>query len=155
MNKTTSYKLIKEALWILLSIILSLLIVLPIISVIRNDFILYILVYLFLAINYFRSVLFLRKSIFLQAIGMRIAFFVINIPLFFGIIIQLQEFLYLFDHYDISQFMRPGVYVDGDRALSAYETFRQILIASGVSSLMLIFIMQLRLASFIFKYFRS
>lgn len=154
MKKTTAFRIFSEILWIVLSAGITLVICWPMLQTIQNEFLYPVMLYVFLALNYFRGILFIKRSIYLQNIVMRILFFIVNIPLFFAIVIQLQDFLYLFDHFDVSQFLRDYQNIDSESALKAYNSFRSILIASAVSTLLLIFVMQIRLIQFILKYFR-
>lgn len=154
MKKTIGLHLFIELLWLILAIIAALIVNHKLFYTIKEEFLYPLLAYSFLAFTYFRIALFTKENIFLKHIVARFLLFMINIPLFFGIIIQLQDFFYLFDHYNIEQFLIPGILNGGDDTLSIYHHFRGILIASAVSSLILILILEFKLARYILNYFR-
>ncbi|MEX0810651.1 MAG: hypothetical protein WD048_00455 [Chitinophagales bacterium] len=154
MKKPLFLRLLIEFLWLLFALILALVFCYVLLGAVKNEFLLPLIFYNFLAITYFRMILFTEENLLIKNIVVRILFFMLNIPLFFAIIIQLQDFFYLFDHYDINQFLRTDIVLDGDAALEVYQNFRTILIASAVSSLMLILILEFQLAKYILKYFK-
>lgn len=151
-NKTIEWFF--EFLWVIFAGIASLLICYKLLFTIRREFIIPILAFCFLSLTYFRIILYTKENPFIKHIVLRILFFVINIPLFFAIIIKLQDFFYLFDHFNIEQFIDPLAKISAEEGLKLYHTFRAVLIASAVSSLLLIFTLELKLARYIFKHFR-
>ena len=154
MKKTKSLEWLFELLWIIFAAIASIVLCYSLLDTVKREFLLPVLSFCFLSLTYFRIILFTKENPFIKNIVLRILFFVVNIPLFFAIIIKLQDFFYLFDHYNIEQFLDPNASILAEEGLRIYHTFRAILIASAVSSLLLILILEFKIARYVFKYFK-
>lgn len=154
MKKTKALEWLFEVLWLIFAAIASLVLCYSLLESIKREFLTPVLAFCFLSLTYFRIILFTNENPFIKNIVLRILFFVVNIPLFFAIIIKLQDFFYLFDHYDIEQFLNSNVSILAEEGLEIYYNFRAVLIASAVSTLLLILILEFKIASYIFRYFR-
>lgn len=154
MKKIKGVEWFFEFLWLIFAALASYLICYSMVSVIKPEYLIPVLLFCFLSLSYFRIILFTKENPYIKHIVLRILFFIVNVPLFFTIVIYLQDFYYLFDHFNIEQFMLPDLTIMAEEGLEIYKTFRTVLVASAVSSLLLILILEFKLVQYILLYFR-
>jgi hypothetical protein len=143
--------IIYELCWFAFASAAAYLLVLPVMSRISQEFLLYLLGSSFLVFTYFRFTAFLMRSVLLESVWIKMLFFIGNVPLFFLMLNLYFTFGRAFDDYNYTlaaglfQHIKSGTELDDLMYIKKLVTF------CGVASLMVIIVFELRIVHSIFK----
>lgn len=152
MKNTVVLKLLFELLWFIFAGIAAYLLILPIKHEISQPFFVYLASMLFLIVTYFRFIAFLTHSIFMDSVWVKIALFVLNIPLFFWALNQYFTFNAVFDEYNYTLPATIFQHIKSGTEVNDLMYIKQLTIFSGIIAMMLIIVLELRIVQAMFRY---
>ena len=140
-----------EILWFAFAAVASYLLILPVKNEISISFSRYLMCSMFLVFTYFRFTTFMMRSVLLESVWVKIGLLILNIPLFFFVLNQYFNYIDVFDDYNYTlaanlfQHIRSGTEVDDLMYIKKLTVF------SGIASMLMIFLFELRIVYSIFK----
>ncbi len=141
-----------ELLWAVLIIGLIIITIIPIYSFTDISVQLYIAMFIALGVSFFKLIVFLRQLPYMKSFWVKMTFLVLNIPLFFFI---LKSYNWLTNEIELYTYSGlphgASVFKEG----MGYDTFRylnSLILMSGIAALIMIGVLQFRIAFTVFKY---
>ena len=144
-------ELFYELLWFSFAAVLSFLLVLPVKEVISTAFFQYLIAALFLVFTYFRFIAFMMRSVILDSIWVKLAFFVLNIPLFFLAMDQYYLYGKVYDEYNYTLPANQFQHVNSGTELDDLMYIKKLVTFSGFAALIMIILFEIRIVHAIFK----
>lgn len=151
MKNNTVLEILYELLWFVFAGIAAYLLVFPIQNRISVSFFQYLLASLFLVFTYFRFTAFMSRSILLKSVWVKIAFFTINIPLFFLVLDKYYTFGRVFDEYNFTLPKNVFQHIVSGTELEDLMYIKKLVTFSGSAALLLIVLFEFRIVYAIFK----
>lgn len=151
MKNKVVLEIMYELLWFAFAGIAAYLLILPIQNKISVSFVRYLLGSLFLVFTYFRFTAFMSRSILLNSVWVKLAFFVINIPLFFLVLDQYYTFGRVFDEYNFTLPKNEFQHIFSGTELEDLMYIKKLVTFSGSVALLLIVLFEIRIVYAIFK----
>lgn len=144
-------ELFYELLWFSFSAVLAFLLVMPIKDEISTAFFQYLIASLFLAFTYFRFIAFMMRSVILETIWVKLALFIINIPLFFLVLDQYYVYGKVYDEYNYTLPVSQFQHVHSGTELDDLMYIKKLVTFSGFAALIMIVLFEIRIVHAIFK----
>lgn len=146
-------KILKEILWIIISLVLSLLVQYPILRVIEYKFFAANTLVIFISIYYLRMAADMKNMFFVKNKWFRYLFFSFNLFLFVFIITRVQKLVILFDVFSITAFAENVVILSPLKESNIMNYINNEFLFFGVFSLVAITVLNVKiLVSFWKKY---
>lgn len=144
-SKENMLALVKELVWIAITLLIAAAVLYPIYTRIQYNFYLSNIAFIFLSITYFRWTLTLRSLPFLRPAWARFIVFAINVNLFIVLMQQEQSMLMFIDDYDIKAFGWPKVIMYDEVIQYLFRYIYRLVTLFGTASLILLVVFNLRL----------
>jgi hypothetical protein len=149
--KNLPLELFYELLWFAIAGVAAYLLLTPILPVISTEFSQYLWCSLFLTFTYFRFTAFMMRSVILQNVFVKIGLFILNVPLFFFVLNRYFKFIAVFDEYNYTLAANIFQHIHSGTEVDDLMYIKKLTVFGGIISMMLIFMLQLRIIYAIFK----
>jgi hypothetical protein len=151
MNNSILLGIFYEIIWFAIAATAGYLLVLPVKNEISNEFFNYLWASIFLVFTYLRFIAFMTRSVILENVFVKIGLFILNIPLFFFVMNQYFKFIDVFDDYDYTLAKNLFQYIHSGTEVDDILYIKKLTVFSGISSMVVIVLMELRIIYSIFK----
>lgn len=152
LGKYTQFQWAYEILWVLASLIISVIACWSIKAYIREDFFWYIFGNMFLGLNYLRWIIFPRHSPVMYSFWFKMIMLLLNIPITLFVVRYFMAAMEVFDSFNFSFGDQAGQLVKFGTPLGVIFYVKQLTVFTISSFLVLILIFEIRALQLIFKW---
>ncbi len=142
--------LLYEFLWLLFAVVAAFALVFPVITVISSQFKWYLIASIIFIVMYFHFIAFLRRSILLENVWMKLFVFLLNIPFFFFLLDAYYEYGRAFDEYNFTLPANIYQHIKSGTELEDLVYIKHLVTFAGIASLTVLILLEIRIIIAIF-----
>ncbi len=151
MNKRLALGIFYELIWVVIAVVAAVVLIFPYRHDISFAFMRYLFCALFLVFTYFRFVAFMMRSVVLENVWVKLGLFILNFPLFFLMLNKYFDYIDVFNEYNYTLATNVFQHIKSGTDVEELLYLKRLTIFSGIISMMMIVLLQLRIVYAIFK----